>query len=314
LFERKDIENMYNTFRQLKSFVPLTLLFLAAGSGSALFSEDSEKGVTSHVSFGAGSNTLGQIYKLDPSLGYKFNEHFTVSAGIPIYFVHPSTSSTTAGFSSENGLGNAYTALQFAASGSSTYFSSTLRGSAPTGNTEQGFSTGRVTVDWNNYLEGTIGRFTPFGNVAFANTVSDTHFFSRPFSSLGFASQFEGGGTYRVSPLVAVGSSAYVVVPGGDQKVYSKLIRHGNPNTTTGTGNGGGRGQEKKGVFEEASVTAGDSDIAKDHGVSVWLDFLPFTYGSFQVGYSRSMRYAFDTVFFTVGLNPAKLIRRAHQP
>jgi len=303
---------MYSTFRQLKSFVAATLLFLAASSGSALFSEESERGVTTHVSFGAGSNTLGQIYKLDPSLGYKFNEHFTVSAGIPIYFVHPSTSSTTAGFSSENGLGNAYTALQFSASGSSTYFSSTLRGSAPTGNTEQGFSTGRVTVDWNNYLEGTIGRFTPFGNVAFANTVSDTHFFSRPFSSLGFASQFEGGATYRMSPLVALGSSAYVVVPGGDQKVYSKLIRRGG--TGNGGVNGGGRGLEKKGVFEDASVTVGDADIAKDHGVSVWVDFLPFAFGGFQVGYSRSVRYAFDTVFFTVGLDPAKLIRRARQP
>ena len=217
-------------------------------------------------------------------------------------------------------MGNAYTALQFATSGSSTYFSSTLRGSAPTGNTEQGFSTGRVTVDWTNYLEGTIGRFTPFGNVGFANSVSDTHFFSRPFSSLGFASQFEGGATYRVSPLVALGSSAYVVVPGGDQKVYSKLIRHGNPNTTTGTGNGGGngggRGQAKKGAFETESVVVGEAAAAdvKDHGVSVWLDFLPFSYGSFQVGYSRSLRFAYDTVFFTVGLNPAKLIRRAHQP
>ncbi len=311
---------MYSTFQQLKSIVAFTLLFLAAGSSSAVFSEDSERGLTPYVSFGTNSNTLGQIYKLDPSLGYKFSEHFKVSAGIPIYFINPSTSSTDAGFSPKNGLGNAYTALQFAASGSSTYFSSTLRGSAPTGNTEQGFSTGRVTVDWTNYLEGTIGRFTPFGNVGFANSVSDTHFFSRPFSSLGFASQFEGGATYRVSPLVALGSSAYVVVPGGDQKVYSKLIRHGNSNTTTGTGNGGGngggRGQAKKGAFETESVVVGEAAAAdvKDHGVSVWLDFLPFSYGSFQVGYSRSLRFAYDTVFFTVGLNPAKLIRRAHQP
>ncbi len=284
------------------------------GANLNALSDDPERGVTSYFSFGGSSNTLGQIYKLDTSVGYKFNKHFAMDAGLPVYFVNASTASSTSGFSSKNGIGNAYLDLRLTANGPSTYFGSTLRAAAPTGDKDSGFSTGRVTVDWTNYLDATVGRLTPFGSVGLANTVSDTHFFSRPFTSLGFVTNFEGGANLQILKGISLGASGYAVVPSGQQKVFSKLVRRGQGGPPSGTpGVGQGRGQGKMGVFETESVTVGDAEIAKDHGVSAWVDLFPSSYVTLEVGYSRSVRYAFDTIFFNLGFNLGKLARKAYQ-
>ena len=289
--------------------VLFTVLLLATRAGATAFAQDSDRGFTSHLSFGGSSNNSGQIYRLNPSIGYKINKHFKVGAGIPVYFVRASTTSLTAGFDSKSGIGNAYVDLQMAVNGPATYFSSTLRTAAPTGDKDNGFSTGRLTIDWTNYLEGTAGRVTPFGSVGFANTISDTHFFSRPFSSLGLVSNFEGGANFEISRPVSVGASGYAVVPYGQQKVFSKLLRQRSSGSAPGTTNRG-RGR----VFENESVTIGDAEIDRDHGVSVWLDLSPSPYANFEVGYSRSVRYAFNTIFFSIRFNLRDLARRAKHP
>src|SRR5437867_12310757 len=88
------------------------LINLASVAFRSVMAQDSERGITSRLSFGGTSNTLGQIYKLDASAGYKFNKFFSVDAGLPVYFVNASASSSTAGFSSKNGIGNAYMDLR----------------------------------------------------------------------------------------------------------------------------------------------------------------------------------------------------------
>jgi hypothetical protein len=286
------------------------MLFTLASADRSVSAQDAERGIASRLYFGGTSNTLGQIYKLDASAGYRFNKVFSVNAGIPVYFVNASASSTNAGFSSKNGIGNAYVDLRLALNGPSAYFSSVLRGAVPTGDKDEGFSTGHVTVDWTNYLDATVGRWTPFGSVGLANTVLDTHFFSRPFSSFGFVAEFEGGASFELRRGLDVGASAYAVAPSGQQKVFSKLIKRQSSSTL---GAGQGRGQVKKGVFESASVTVGNAEIAKDHGISVWVDLYPSTYASFELGYSRSVHYAFDTLFFNIGINLGKLARKAYQ-
>ena len=65
-----------------------------------------DKGFTSYVEFGGTSNSDGQVYKLDPSVGYSFSGHFGMDVGIPVYFVR--ASSTTTGTTSTNGIGNPY--------------------------------------------------------------------------------------------------------------------------------------------------------------------------------------------------------------
>jgi hypothetical protein len=72
---------------------------------------------------------------------------------------------------------------------------------------------------------------TPFARGGLANTVSDTSFFVRPFTSLGIVSHFDGGAKFRVSQFVDVVASAYAVRASGQQKIISKIFK--NPSMTT---------------------------------------------------------------------------------
>ena len=89
-----------------------------------------------------------------------------------------------------------------------------------------------------------------------------------------------------------------------EQKIYSK-VKHGHAaNQVPGTN----PGQGKKGVFENQSVTVGDASIARDNGVSAWLDLSPGRIVDFQLGVSRSLEYDLTSVYLCVVLNVGKLI------
>src|SRR5579859_2229418 len=64
--------------------------------------------------FDGSANSEGQVMSIDSSVGYVFSRHFGVDAGIPIYFVRgTSTTSTGTTTTSNNGLGDAYLQLRF---------------------------------------------------------------------------------------------------------------------------------------------------------------------------------------------------------
>ncbi len=284
------------------------LLFWNAGCLNAQ-AADSENGFVLTETFQGSSNTVGTILKLDTMTGYKFNRHFELDAGVPFYFVSASPEATAAGATSGNGIGNAYLRLKFGASNSTATFISSLTGAAPTGDANRGFSTGRVTVDWNNYLGFNAGRLTPFANVGLANSISDTSFFTRPFTTLGKVAHFEGGADLQLLRMISVGGSAYADEPFGEQKVFSKLVVHGQKNMA-GPGNGMGNGRGlKRGVFQNQSVTIGSADIARDNGGSVWLDINPSGILSLEVGYSRSAEYDLNSFFFSLRMDAGRWFR-----
>ncbi len=273
---------------------------------------DNERGFVLSETFQGNTNAIGTITKLDTMAGYKFNRHFEADAGIPFYFVRASADSTALGATSGNGIGNAYLLLRFSASNAVATFVSSLTGSAPTGDAAKGFSTGRATVDWNNYLGFDVHRITPFVNLGLANSISDTRFFTRPFTSLGKVAHFEGGADVQIWRLVSVGASAYADAPFGQQKVYSKLVMRGQANPPgSGRGPGSGMGQ-KHGVFNDQSVTVGSASIARDNGGSTWLDINPQGIINFEVGYSRSMEHDLNSLFFNIGLNLGGFFRSTH--
>ncbi len=292
-----------------KTIAALAVLWGAGGlrAQSADSTED-EKGFVWVETFQGRADTLGTILKLDNSTGYKFGPHFEIDLGVPFYFVHATSSSAATGLSSGNGIGDPYLDLQFSLDNSVTHFVSSITGRAPVGDTSKGLSTGRVTFDWNNYLEFTAGRFSPFVDVGIANSISDTRFFTRPFTSLGEVVHLEGGGYVGLRHALSLGASAYADAPFGEQKVFSKLIRRGQSGST---GHGRGAGA-KKGAFETESVTIGDASIARDNGGSVWLDFYPGKLAGFQVGFSRSAEYDLNSVFFGVVLNVGNWVRTRH--
>jgi hypothetical protein len=134
-------------------------MFRRLGFASAVFlialnlcAQDSE---SAHFTFDErvqGSvNSLGAVTKLDTSAGYIFNPHWSASLGVPFYFVSPSSSTTAAtGASSVNGLGNVYAQIRFALPNPALNYVSTLTGAAPTGDRDNGLSTGHAMVDWSN--------------------------------------------------------------------------------------------------------------------------------------------------------------------
>jgi len=273
-------------------------VLIVVGLAMPALAED-EQGWTFSGRFQGSSNASGLIMKLDPTVGYSFNRHFQTYAGLPVYLVNESSTSTTSttpaspGF--VNGIGNAYLGFQLTANNPAVDFASNLLFTAPTGDRARGFSTGRMTVDWNNSFSHSFSSVTPFANAGIANTISDTSFFVRPFSSLGLVAHFDGGATASLSPFARVGASAYAVRGSGEQRIISK-VRQRDLQTTQPTTSG----SSSKRVFQTSGETLTSADAANDHGLSTWFAVHPGAGVDFQVGYSRSVSYDLNTLFFGV--------------
>src|SRR5262249_10029846 len=158
------------------TFVLLAMPTLAA--------DDESRGMIFYERLLGSSNTLGNFLRLDTTVGYSFNRYFSIDGGLPVLFVRPSQTATAfAGAKSTNGIGNAYLELRFALANSLLNYSAVVTGTAPTGDKNAGLSTGRATIDWTNRFDRSFSRLTPFGAIGFANTVSDTPLFIRPYTT-----------------------------------------------------------------------------------------------------------------------------------
>lgn len=244
--------------------------------------------------FSGSSNSPGTVLKADPAIGYSFNPHFQTYAGLPFYFVNQSSPTTTAGTTATatsngfvNGIGNAYVGFRLGADNPALNFASNLVATAPTGDKAKGFSTGRATFDWTNSFNHSFSAITPFANIGVANTVSDTAFFVRPFTSLGLVTHFDGGARLGLSQKVNLAGSAYAVEAVGQQKIFRKLRK---PSTAVLASN----------------QIVGSAALANDNGFSGWLSVVPQTGIDLQVGYTRSMGYDLNTLFFGVGFRFGK--------
>ena len=142
--------------------------------------------------------------------------------------------------------------------------------------------------------------FTPFGSAGIANTVSDTNFFLRPFTSLGMVVHFDGGGRYDLSRYVYVSGSAYGVRGVSQQTIISRLVKQKTTAVTPVTGT------RKRPGFETQAETVTSASAANDHGMSGWFGVRPSPGMELHMGYSRSIAYDFNTLFFGVGFRVGK--------
>ncbi len=284
--------------RQFCAAVILVLgasLAMVAQSPKSAESDD-EKGFTSYVQFGGSANSSGRVFKLDTSIGYNVNEHLGFDAGLPFYFVSTPGTSTSAG-TSQHGIGNPYLDFRVTFRSPVISYRSTATGYFPVASVKNGFSTGRMTGDWTNRFEHSFSRLTPFAEAGIGNTIRDSRFFDRPFTSLGFNAHVEGGASLALTDQVAIGASGYAILPSGQQRIYSKVM---NTNATMHNGR----------VFDTASETVGTADLARDHGFSVWTGVSPTPVLDLELGYTRSVRYALNTVSFNVGVNVGRLVQK----
>jgi hypothetical protein len=287
------------------------LLIAALCCGPAAAQSGEERGFTLYERFDGTANTLGAFMRLDSTLGYNFNRFVALEAGLPVYFVRPSeTALAFPGASRVNGIGNAHAALRLTFANPGVNYVPSLTVTAPTGDEAKGLSTGHVTYDWNNHFDRLFGRLMPYADIGIANSITDTPFFQRPFSSYGKVVHLEGGALLRIWQYASIGASAYTIEPSGEQTVVSRL---GPPpqaqEPQEGQSQNRGRGR-KSGVFELQQVTVGPAEIARDRGASAWIMLTPSQTVDFHIGYSRSATYALDTVFFGVGFNIGSMIRR----
>jgi len=117
--------------------------------------------------------------------------------------------------------------------------------------------------------------------------------FIRPYTSLAFARALEAG------------ASGYVIVPSGGQTVYSRVAA---PVRQPPVLPSRAVGRARRGVFEENNVTTGPAEIARDHGLSAWTRIAPSSTFDLCGGYSRSMRFGLDTVFFGIEFNVRRFV------
>lgn len=262
------------------------------------------RGMTLNTSFDGSFDTGSKVFDWTTTTGYIFNDHFSVSAGVPILFVRGTTSTGTT--TSSNGIGDAFGQFLFSLKKPVVNYGSSLTFGVPTGDSSKGLSTGRVTFDWSNALAREFGRFTPFVNAGVGNSLADTKYWHRPFVTLGDVAHFEGGSAFDLGHNATLSASLYDVAPWGPQKVYSRTVTRGGGGAT-----GSGPGNSSHGrVFQNNALTTGDSSIDRDNGFNADLDFNPVKFIDFDLAYSHSVHYQLDTVSFSINFNLTPLLNK----
>src|SRR5437899_5949024 len=84
-----------------------------------------------YETFHGSTNSAGPVFKLDNGVAYGINDHVEVGGGLPVYFVNPSSTSTTLASGTQTGIGNAYVHPRLKVKGPA-IFTSTITGTAPT--------------------------------------------------------------------------------------------------------------------------------------------------------------------------------------
>jgi hypothetical protein len=258
-------------------------------------------GPTAFVGIQGRSTSLGVISSLDVNLGYQFTPHVSADIGLPIFYVRsPYALVTTHDWETNTLLGDPYLDARYTRTFSGVDFMSVVTLAVPAKTPARVFTTGRFGVDWFNHLSSAkpLKGITPFINFGAASKTVDRYIMprpyslSRPYESQGFMGDVEGGLSYRIRRFYNVGASMYAMLPGGRQKVFSKIITPGS--SVVGDGN-------YNRVWDKAFETIGSSDIARDNGYSAWVEVTRFKNVNMQFGVTHSVRYRFDsaTIAFT---------------
>lgn len=272
-------------------------------------SEGFSPGWTLGARFEGDYSSYAGVYDFATALGYNFSRHLGIDAGVPVYFVNTpaSITRTNPGAVSGVGMGNTFLDLLLNYPNRSFNYSSDVHLTAPVAQTKKGFSTGHATWNYNNHFDRAFGDWSPFLDAGVGNTIMDTRYFTRPFSSFGYNAAFTGGLEYDHGRY-SFQAGAYDVAPWGNQTVVSRVFRCGASANCSATG----PSHNRKG-FNTASVTKGGADLVRDNGYEAGVDFKPVSYLDFEFDYSRSVPLSLNNYSFGIGVNLSSLVRaRAH--
>lgn len=282
-------------------------------------------GLTSFVQLQGTSTPLGLVTSLDTNIGYNFTPNFGADIGLPFFLVRsPFTPYSDRNWSWSALWGDPYIDLHYRTERSRVEWVTVLTGTIPASSPERIFTTGRFGVDWFNHVEGKFREFTPFVNFGAANGTVNRYYMPRPYSmarpyqTLGLISDFEGGASFQVRPGLRIGASAYALVPGGPQTVFSRLVAPGSSIVGDYDHN-----RHFYHAFQTKSQTYLDGDednpylgsgIARDNGFSAWVEIGKGRKATLLIGYTRSVHYAYDALNVSLNFNTTSLIRYLTTP
>jgi len=242
------------------------------------------KGFTWTETYEGSGNTDGFITDINSTVGYIFDNHFSMNMGVPYLFISPSSSKT--GTTSVAGMGNPNVGIRYSRKGQLLDFSTSLNGAVPVASSAKGLSTGRVTFDWDNHFAHGFDLFTPFLDVGLANSVSDTRFLHRPYISLGTLAHFECGSELDLGDKFSVSASGYDILPWGPQQIFVR------------------------GKKSSSGSTKGGATLTRDDGINLGLDYNLSRFVDLSAGYSYSAYNALNTFSFGVDFNLASWRRK----
>jgi len=266
----------------------------AAAQGFSVPSGRTTNFIDWNESFEGTTGSSGTETVLNSTASFHFGR-FSVGAGIPVYF-NRSVSPSEAMIS--DGIGDAFVRLGSTWNGSLFNSSTALTVAAPTGNPDKGFGTGHTTFDLTSRIDHDFGFIVPFIDGGVANTISDTEFFHRPFTSYGYLAHFEVGANVAMPHSVTLLLSEFEIAPWGTQTIISRDVVYG------ATGSGGLDGR----VWEVNHLTTGPAYINHDDGFTAGLKYSPKPYLNLALGYTRSMSFSFNTFSWGVGVNMSRVI------
>ena len=286
-----------------------------AGSASAAASTNSE-GPAGMVPFLSGFNaSLGLASQHDaaegwssivsPNVAWRFNRHFSLNAGLPIYaylnaayitsedVVLGQVISATYGLRTQHTLlGDTTIAAEFEAHPKLFDYNVTAILGTPTGDAPDGLGAGQVTYAFNNHFEHPVNMWlVPELELGIGNSSNlDNSRIRKSYTDVGTNAHFQLGLGAFLPWHIAFDSSAYEELPLTTQTVTSV--------TTNG----------KKGKQLKLITTSTNKSVGEDNGFINILD-IPLTSHIILSGfYNRSLRDHDDTAgfAFTLMLQPTR--------
>jgi hypothetical protein len=220
-------------------------------------------------------STNGWSSILTPNMAYRFNRHFSVDAGVPLYmYVNVFGNVATVAkpvyaYNSRNGaFGDLSLSFEGDTNFSSIGYGGTVSLGLPSGNTNYGLGAGQVTYNINNHFERDIGRFTPDIEMGIGDTSALVEQrVLKSYVAVGPLAHFQTGTSVYLRWNCSFEADAYEELPLAKNLVYS----------TTGKG--------KKKV-----TTSTNEDPAEDNGFITSLDIPLSPHVTLSGFYNRSLR------------------------
>jgi hypothetical protein len=62
--------------------------------------------------------------------------------------------------------------------------------------------------------------------------------------------------------------------------------------------------------MQEEAIALSEADDARDHGASAWIDIYPTSNVIFEIGFSRSISYDYNSLFFSLHFDFGRILSK----